>query len=129
MSADTTINDNDTTVAELRKLVGDFVTERDWKQFHSPKNVSMALAVEAAELMEHFQWLDVAASRRVKDHPERLAEVSEELADVVGYSIALANELGIDLAATVEAKMKKNALKYPADEFRGRHSRSDDADL
>lgn len=88
--------DATTTVAELRKIVADFVAERDWSQFHSPKNVSMALAIEAAELMEHFQWLTTDASRKLVDDPERLAAVGEEIADVVGYSFALANELGID---------------------------------
>lgn len=116
-------NDATTTVAELRQLVADFVAERDWSQFHSPKNVSMALAIEAAELMEHFQWLTTEASRKLSDDPKKLAEVGEELADVVGYSFALANELGIDLATAIRAKMIKNAQKYPANEFRGRYRR------
>jgi NTP pyrophosphatase (non-canonical NTP hydrolase) len=118
-------SDASTTVAELRKLVADFVAERDWSQFHSPKNVSMALAIEAAELMEHFQWLTTDASRRLADDPEKLAEVAEELADVVGYSFALANELGIDVSNAIRAKMIKNAEKYPADQYRGRYSLGD----
>jgi dCTP diphosphatase len=120
-----TNSDTTTTVAELRQLVADFVAERDWSQFHSPKNVSMALAIEAAELMEHFQWLTTEASRRIADDPTKLAAVAEEIADVVGYSMALANELGIDLASTIQAKMVKNAQKYPAKEFRGRFGRDD----
>lgn len=120
-------SDSTTTVAELRKLIADFVAERDWSQFHSPKNVSMALAVEAAELMEHFQWLTTDASRRLADDPQRLAEVGEELADVVGYSFALANELGIDVSSAMRAKMVKNVAKYPAKEFHGRFSREDDS--
>jgi dCTP diphosphatase len=115
--------DSKTTVAELRKLVADFVAERDWSQFHSPKNVSMALAIEAAELMEHFQWLTTDASRELADEPEKLAEVGEELADVIGYSFALANELGLDISSAVRAKMVKNAEKYPADKYRGRYER------
>jgi NTP pyrophosphatase (non-canonical NTP hydrolase) len=117
--------DATTTVAELRQLVADFVAERDWSQFHSPKNVSMALAIEAAELMEHFQWITTEASRRIADDPAKLAAVAEEIADVVGYSMALANELGIDLSSTIRAKMIKNAQKYPADQFRGRFGRDD----
>jgi NTP pyrophosphatase (non-canonical NTP hydrolase) len=126
--ADSSRPDGDatTTVAELRKIVADFVAERDWSQFHSPKNVSMALAIEAAELMEHFQWLTTDASRKLADDPERLAAVAEEIADVVGYSIALANELGIDLATTIRAKMIKNAIKYPAEQYRGRYGPEDD---
>jgi dCTP diphosphatase len=118
-------SDADTTVAELRKIVADFVAERDWSQFHSPKNVSMALAIEAAELMEHFQWLSTEASRRLADDPQKLTEVGEELADVVGYSFALANELGIDLSQAIRAKMIKNAQKYPADQYRGRYGPED----
>ena len=116
-------SDNTTTVADLRKLVADFVAERDWSQFHSPKNVSMALAIEAAELMEHFQWLTTDASRELAADPEKLAEVGEELADVIGYSFALANELGLDISNAVRAKMVKNAQKYPAEKYRGRYER------
>jgi dCTP diphosphatase len=119
-------DDATTTVAELRKLIGDFVAERDWSQFHSPKNVTMALAIEVAELMEHFQWLTTEASRRLADDPEKLAAVGEELADVVGYSLALANELGIDVSQAMRDKMVKNAAKYPADEIRGRYGHDDD---
>src|SRR6188472_1748308 len=117
--------DSSTTVAELRRLIADFVAERDWSQFHSPKNVSMALAIEAAELMEHFQWLTIEESREIPQDPAKLAEVAEEIADVVGYSMALANELGIDLATTMRAKMIKNAIKYPAGEYRGRYGPED----
>jgi NTP pyrophosphatase (non-canonical NTP hydrolase) len=118
-------SDADTTVAELRKIVADFVAQRDWSQFHSPKNVSMALAIEAAELMEHFQWLTQDKSRALADEPEKLAAVGEELADVVGYSFALANELGIDLSQAIRAKMIKNAEKYPVDRYRGRYGPED----
>jgi NTP pyrophosphatase (non-canonical NTP hydrolase) len=119
--------DDTTTVAELRKLIADFVAERDWSQFHSPKNVSMALAIEAAELMEHFQWLTTEASRRLADEPEKLAAVGEELADVIGYSLALANELGLDVSSAIRAKMVKNVEKYPADQYRGRFEREESA--
>jgi NTP pyrophosphatase (non-canonical NTP hydrolase) len=118
-------SDSNTTVAELRQIVADFVAERDWAQFHSPNNVSMALAIEAAELMEHFQWLTTDDSRRLAADPKKLADVGEELADVIGYSFALANELGIDVSSTIRAKMVKNAEKYPADKFRGRYERED----
>jgi len=119
------MNDAQTTVAELRELIDQFVDERDWQQFHSPKNLSMALAIEAAELMEHFQWIDIAESRRVGDDPERLAEIAEELADVLSYSLALANSLDIDLSTTIRQKMVKNIEKYPANEFRGRYGNQD----
>ena len=114
------MNDQETTVGELRKLVDDFVAERDWHQFHSPKNISMALAIETSELMEHFQWITIDVSRAVAGEPNKLAEVAEELADVLSYTVAMANALGIDLAATIEKKMVKNAKKYPAEEFKGK---------
>jgi NTP pyrophosphatase (non-canonical NTP hydrolase) len=117
--------DSTTTLAELRKLVADFVDQRDWNQFHSPKNLSMSLAIEAAELMEHFQWLTLDESRAIVQQPQKLAEVADELADVLCYSLALANELQIDLAAAIRAKMRKNEQKYPAQEYRGRFGRED----
>ena len=115
------MNDQQTTVAELRELVRQFVAERDWQQFHTPKNLSMSLAIEAAELMEHFQWLTPEASRKVAQQPEKLVEVGEELADVLCYGLALANELGLDVSAAVRDKMEKNRKKYPADAYRGRY--------
>ncbi len=112
--------DETATVASLRELVRVFVAERCWQQFHAPKNISMALAIEAAELMEHFQWLTVGQSRAVRENDEQRAAVGEELADVVCYALALANELGLDLTATLHAKMAKNREKYPADKFQGK---------
>jgi NTP pyrophosphatase (non-canonical NTP hydrolase) len=117
--------DRSTTVSDLRTLVRDFVDARDWQQFHSPKNLSMALAIEAAELMEHFQWITPDASREIDKDGEKLGEVSEELADVLCYALAIANELKIDVATAMASKMKKNELKYPADEFRGRYGPED----
>lgn len=114
------MSDEKTTIAQLRQLVDAFVSERDWQQFHAPKNLSIALAIEAAELMEHFQWLDAAESRAVAHDAKRRALVGEELADVVCYALAMANELGLDLSDAVRDKMQKNAQKYPADEYRGR---------
>jgi len=113
--------DHDTTVAELRELVRQFVAQREWEQFHAPKNLSMSLAIEAAELMEHFQWIDAEASRQVSDDPSKLAAIRDEIADVMCYALALANALDIDLAQAVQDKMVKNAAKYPAKQSRGRY--------
>jgi dCTP diphosphatase len=115
------MSDSTATVADLRDLVRQFVAERDWEQFHSPKNLSMSLAIEAAELMEHFQWIDVDESRRAGEDPAKLAAICEEIADVLCYLLALANELNLDLATAVRDKMVKNAAKYPADKSRGRY--------
>ncbi|MEZ6070176.1 MAG: nucleotide pyrophosphohydrolase [Pirellulales bacterium] len=119
------MNDRETTVAECRRLVREFVDERDWRQFHAPKNLAMSLAIEAAELMEHFQWIDAEASRRLADDPHKLADVADELADVLCYALALANELDVDVAASLAAKMVKNREKYPVDEYRGRYGPED----
>ena len=120
------MSDDATTIAELRTLVADFVGERDWHQFHTPKNLAMALAIEAAELMEHFQWIDGDASRSIAGEPQKLGEVADELADVLCYSLAIANELGIDIATAMHQKMVKNREKYPAEEYRGRYGPEDD---
>ena len=109
----------------LRDRLRAFVRERDWEQFHSPKNLSMALAIEAAELMEHFQWISTDASRAIASHPDQLQAVSDELADVLCYVLALANELGVDLSASVRRKMAKNQKKYPADQYQGRYGPED----
>ncbi len=114
------MSDQQTTVAQLKQLVATFVAERDWQQFHSPKNLAMSLAIEAAELMEHFQWIDAQQSQEIASQPQAKAEVADELADVVSYALAMANALEIDLAEALIGKMKKNAVKYPAEQFRGR---------
>lgn len=102
---------------EIRQRVAGFAKERDWDQFHSPKNLAMALSVEAAELMEHFQWLSEAQSRELDD--DTLAAVADEIADVQVYLVRIADSLGVDILSTVKTKMEKNAQKYPADKVRG----------
>ena len=116
-------SDNQTTVNELRQLMAQFVAERDWDQFHSPKNLAMALTIEAGELMEHFQWLTTEQSQNIDASVKH--EVGEELADVVCYAMSLANSLDIDVSSAVYQKMEKNRLKYPADKFRGRYGEND----
>jgi NTP pyrophosphatase (non-canonical NTP hydrolase) len=118
--------DKDTSIDELRRLVAEFVRERNWEQFHTPKNLAMALSIEAAELMEHFQWLTPDESAALSRQPDKLAPVADELADVTCYLLALCNALSIDLASAVRGKMQKNVAKYPAAEFRGRWGRGDE---
>ena len=119
------MTDAQTTVAQLRQMVEEFVSRRDWQRFHTPKNLAMSLAIEAAELMEHFQWLTPQQSRAVADRPDKLARVGEELADVLCYALAMANELGLDVSTAIAEKMVKNARKYPVDQFRGRFGPDD----
>lgn len=125
MTTGPSADDRSTTVAQLRDVVRSFVAERQWQQFHAPKNLSMALAIEAAELMEHFQWITVEDSRRIGATPDRQAAVEQELADVLCYVLALANELQVDLTQAVQAKMELNARKYPVHEIRGRYGHDD----
>lgn len=115
--------DDRTTVADLRRAMQDFVDERDWKQFHTPKNLVMSLAIEVGELMEHFQWVDTAECQARAAEPRRRTEIAEEIADVCCYLLSLVNALDLDLSDAVLAKLVKNAKKYPADAFRGRFER------
>lgn len=101
----------------LRAIVRAFVDERDWDQFHTPKNLASALTVEAAELLEHFQWLRHGAADELGD--AKLREVRHEMADVLVYLVRLADKLDVDLLAAVEEKMVLNRAKYPADKVRG----------
>ncbi|HNW91765.1 MAG TPA: nucleotide pyrophosphohydrolase [bacterium] len=114
------MNDQETTVDQLKGLVAEFVREREWERYHSPKNLAMSIAIEAAEIMEMFQWLELdAAKQRVNHDPEFRAHLCEELADVTAYVLSLCQQNGIDLAAAMEDKMAKNRRKYPAAAVRG----------
>jgi len=113
--------DTITTLATLKDAMRRFVAERDWEQFHSPKNLVMGLSVEAAELMEHFLWIDGDASRQAVNDPAKLAEVADEMADVACYLLALSNALAIDLSDAILGKLVKNAVKYPAEKYKGRY--------
>jgi NTP pyrophosphatase (non-canonical NTP hydrolase) len=119
------MTDQTTTVDELRSQVAEFVAARQWEPFHTPKNLSMSLAIEAAELMEHFQWISGEAADEVLQQPQNLQAIGEELADVICYALALANRLQIDVSTTLAAKMQKNASKYPVEEYLGRYGPKD----
>lgn len=101
------------TIDELKDVVSRFVDERDWHEFHNPKNLVMSLAIETAELMEHFQWSTADEAKRVMDDPQKAHSVGEEVADCLAYLLAIATKLDIDLASTLRAKMIRNAVKYP----------------
>ncbi len=120
LPAMTNLTDATATVAQLRSRLAGFVRERDWEQFHAPKNLSMALAAEAGELMEHFLWATPEESRTRSQDPAHRAKIAEELADVVIYALEFANATGIDVAAAIEAKIEANAKKYPVAKARGR---------
>ncbi len=113
--------DEKTTLGQMRQRMRQFVSERDWEQFHTPKNLAMGLAIEAAELMEHVQWIGSESSRAVGDDPGVMREIRGELADCLSYVVAFANALDIDLSEAYFAKMIKNEKKYPAEEYQGKY--------
>lgn len=108
----------------LAKQLDQFASDRDWQQFHSPKNLASALIVEAGELLEHFQWLTEEQSRALS--PEKRDAVGEEVADVLLYLIQIAGALGIDPFAAAQAKLKLNEVKYPVDRARGTSKKYDE---
>ena len=111
------------TIQELTDRIIKFRDARDWRQFHNPKDVAISLSLEAAELLEHFQWKDEAAAARhlrsAKEH------VSDELADVLYWVLLLAHDLGIDIRRAALRKLRKNAAKYPVRKARGRSAKYD----
>jgi dCTP diphosphatase len=111
-------------IQDFARRFADFAAARDWDQFHSPKNLAMALSVEAAELLEHFQWLTEEQSRELS--PAKRTAVEEELADVFIYLVRLADTLEVDLLAAADRKMRINAQKYPVEKARGNAIKSTD---
>lgn len=110
-------------IKTITKKILKFRTDRDWKQFHNHKDVALSLVLEAAEVLEHFQWKSL---KEVKKHGLACkAELADELADVALYLFELAHDLKIDLPKAVEQKMAKNALKYPVAKCKGRHTKYD----
>lgn len=114
------------TLDELAARLAEFAHERDWDQFHAPKNLAMALAGEVGELLEHFQWLTEEQSRALP--PDSKDAVALELADVLLYLVRLADKLDVDLAAAAERKIALNAAKYPVERFRGSARKYDQAE-
>lgn len=105
------------SLEDVRQAIADFAQARNWDEFHSPKNLVMALSVEVAELLEHFQWLTLEQAKQLD--AETLVKVGEEIADVQIYLARLADKLGIDILAACADKMVKNAVKYPVDTAAG----------
>jgi len=116
-------SDTHTTVGALRQAVASFVDNREWRPFHTPKNLSMSIAIEAAELMERFQWLTPEEALAAVAELAGRAAVAEELADIVIYCLSLSNAFDLDVSSAVLAKLQTNEHRYPADEFRGRFRR------
>jgi dCTP diphosphatase len=111
---------------KLQQEMNKFVTDRDWDQFHSVKNLSMALSVECSELVEIFQWMKEEKSNSVSSDPETLGKVKDELADIFFYLMRIVDKTGIDLEEAVLSKIKKNEEKYPVEKSRGTSKKYDE---
>lgn len=113
------MSDNERTLRDLQQVIKKFCSDRDWDKFHNPKDLSISLSLEAAELLEHFQWKN---PDEVKEHLIRnKSEVGSELADIFYWVLLIANKLDIDLIDAFDKKMEKNAAKYPVDKAKGSH--------
>ncbi len=117
--------DESTTLQDLKERAEAFVAARDWEPFHTPKNLAMALAGEAAEVMEHFQWATCESSKRIMSEEPTRSEVSEELADCLIYLLHFANRSGIDLSEAVRAKIARNETRYPVEKCKGNAKKYD----
>lgn len=114
------MNDQTTTIETLKNLINAFVAEREWEPFHDAKNLSASIAIEAAELMEHFQWLRSDQLDSIRDDDQKMSAIEEELADILAYMLSFASEMNIDLSTALADKMKKNAIKYPVKDYKGK---------
>ena len=112
------------TLENLKRTVSRFRDERNWAKYHTPRNLSMSIAIESAELLEHFQWMtDNQAQQKLRSR-NKVIEVSDELADIMIYCIAFSDILGIDLARAIIRKIRKNSRKYPTNQIRLRKTRA-----
>lgn len=116
-----TYNDSDTTIQTIKDSIENFIRTREWEQFHSPKNLSMALAIEAAELMNIFKWQTSEAAWEALNDDKVRQDVEDELADIFVYALAFANRHNIDISSAIRGKMLKNGEKYPPEKFKGRY--------
>ena len=121
MSNLTDIYDNKTSISKLRQLAQDFVDERDWNKYHNPKDLAISIAIEAAELMELFQWMGQIEMEKMAKDDDNLLRIREELADVMILCLNMGNTLGIDLSQAIVEKIEKNKAKYPAELVKGNY--------
>ena len=111
--------DQKTTINELKEMIEKFVQDREWAKYHDPKSLSMALAIEAAELMDIFKWHTYSECTEIMKQDSTIDAVRDELADIVIYSLAFASRNRIDVADAVKRKIQKNSTKYPVQKFKG----------
>ncbi|MCB2178641.1 nucleotide pyrophosphohydrolase [bacterium] len=105
--------DKTTTIADLKDLVAKFVAARQWEQYHTSKNLAMSIAIEAAELMEHFQWAEIVEGQQDLNDPDKKAEIGDELADILIYAISFALQADLDISEIIQKKMARNETRFP----------------
>lgn len=120
------VTDSKTSILKLKEDIKAFAVARDWEQFHTPKNLSMAIAAEAAELMEHFLWMESADSSALLNDQTKHRAIAEELADILIFSLEFANIAGMDVASIIKKKMEANERKYPVEKAKGRSDKYTD---
>jgi len=113
-------NDSNTKIEDLKVKIGEFLRERDWEKYHNPKDLAESICIEAAELLQLFQWMNPEEVRAFKDDSSKVERLNEELADVIIYCLSMANAMNIDLASSVMRKLGNNRKKYPANLYRGK---------
>ena len=111
--------DTVTSVGELKEAVGAFIDARDWSRYHSPKNLAMSIAIEAAEIMEHFQWTTIEEARAAMEDPAVRSEVEEEIADVLIYCLSFVRHTNLDVSKAVLEKLEKNKTRFPVEKIKG----------
>ncbi|MAI72083.1 MAG: NTP pyrophosphohydrolase [Rhodopirellula sp.] len=111
--------DSDTTLREIKQMVSQFVEERDWLQYHDPKNLVMALMSEVGELADQFRWVKNTESHALAASPDHAEEVADELADIMMFAIEFASVCNIDISAAIASKLEKNAARYPVEKAKG----------
>ena len=121
MSNLTDFFDSKTNISKLRQLAQEFVDERDWNKYHNPKDLAISIAIEAAELMELFQWIEQREVKKMAEDDHNLLRIKEELADVMILCLNMVNTLDIDLSQAIAEKIDKNKAKYPVELVRGNY--------
>lgn len=120
---ETSGTDEYVNIDRLKAKVKHFVRERDWEKFHTPKDLAIAIAVEAGELLEIFQWMKDSETSKVRENKILMERIESDLADVINYCLSMANALDLDLAKIVFAKLKENERKYPKEKYKGEWSK------
>jgi NTP pyrophosphatase (non-canonical NTP hydrolase) len=111
--------DSDTTLRDIKQMISQFVEERDWLQYHDPKNLVMALMSEVGELADQFRWVDNSEAHTLAASPDHAEEVADELADIMMFAIEFASVCNIDISTAIAAKLEKNAVRYPIEKAKG----------